>query len=417
MINKKKIIVLPNDLTSSFFVNEIPYLKEYFDDVKIICYNKPSLDAEKIIQTYNLECSFLSLHNFNFRNLISLLKWFLSSQVREEVIHQFSLSKKGIKKICYILLYGIYNVLTSEYLEQEILKTSTGSPIVLYSYWLSRTAYSIINVKEKHPNYLIKAISRAHRYDLYEEENELNYLPFRKPILKGLDNIYPISNDGYIYLLDKYSVFFTNTNLKSKLCVSRLGTFNKKDIKKIVREKKDIVIASCSFVVNVKRLDLIIGAVHYMQMKGMKIKWIHIGDGPLMDSIKAMADRELQNGSFQFLGRVNNDSILETYQKSDVDYFINLSDSEGIPVSIMEAMSVGIPIIARYVGGTREIVTNNNGCLLEGEEINLTIYEYIRNREVQIKRYKESSDSARETWNSYYSAHKNYEQFYNLIMR
>ena len=79
-----------------------------------------------------------------------------------------------------------------------------------------------------------------------------------------------------------------------------------------------------------------------------------------------------------------------------MDYFINLSDSEGIPVSIMEAMSVGIPIIARDVGGNREIVTNNNGCLLEGDEINLTIYEYILNREVQIKRYKESSESARE---------------------
>ena len=31
--------------------------------------------------------------------------------------------------------------------------------------------------------------------------------------------------------------------------------------------------------------------------------------------------------------------------------FINMSDSEGVPVSIMEALSIGIPVIARAVGG------------------------------------------------------------------
>ena len=40
-----------------------------------------------------------------------------------------------------------------------------------------------------------------------------------------------------------------------------------------------------------------------------------------------------------------------------IDLFINTSSSEGVPVSIMEALSVGIPIIATDVGGTKEIVT------------------------------------------------------------
>lgn len=42
-----------------------------------------------------------------------------------------------------------------------------------------------------------------------------------------------------------------------------------------------------------------------------------------------------------------------------------MSDSEGIPVSIMEAMSFGIPVIARNVGGMSEIVNEENGLLLE----------------------------------------------------
>ena len=47
-----------------------------------------------------------------------------------------------------------------------------------------------------------------------------------------------------------------------------------------------------------------------------------------------------------------------------MNLFINLSDSEGIPVTIMDAFSVGIPVIARDVGGISEIVSNQNGVLL-----------------------------------------------------
>lgn len=46
--------------------------------------------------------------------------------------------------------------------------------------------------------------------------------------------------------------------------------------------------------------------------------------------------------------------------------FINVSSSEGLPVSIMEACSFGIPIIATNVGGTAEIVQAGvNGILLK----------------------------------------------------
>ena len=45
--------------------------------------------------------------------------------------------------------------------------------------------------------------------------------------------------------------------------------------------------------------------------------------------------------------------------------FINLSSSEGIPVSIMEAQSFGIPVIATNVGGSGEIVVSETGVLVD----------------------------------------------------
>ena len=44
--------------------------------------------------------------------------------------------------------------------------------------------------------------------------------------------------------------------------------------------------------------------------------------------------------------------------------FVNVSESEGIPVSIMEALAAGVPVLATDVGGTSELVGENNGILL-----------------------------------------------------
>lgn len=49
---------------------------------------------------------------------------------------------------------------------------------------------------------------------------------------------------------------------------------------------------------------------------------------------------------------------------NDFDLFVNMSLSEGIPVSIMEAISFGIPIIATNVGGNAEIVNDETGVLI-----------------------------------------------------
>ena len=50
---------------------------------------------------------------------------------------------------------------------------------------------------------------------------------------------------------------------------------------------------------------------------------------------------------------------------------MNVSESEGIPVSIMEASSFGIPVIATNVGGVGEIVENGyNGLLLNKDFLN-----------------------------------------------
>lgn len=65
----------------------------------------------------------------------------------------------------------------------------------------------------------------------------------------------------------------------------------------------------------------------------------------------------------KFIGWVSKDKKIGYLNKSDV--FILPSYNEGLPISILEAMSYELPIISTNVGGIPEIVDSNNGILIE----------------------------------------------------
>jgi glycosyltransferase involved in cell wall biosynthesis len=97
------------------------------------------------------------------------------------------------------------------------------------------------------------------------------------------------------------------------------------------------------------------------------------------------------------------------YRSQKVDGFILLSDSEGIPVSIMEALSYGIPVIATDTGGVSEIVTDTNGILLPSNpEIGkiasaINGLKNFRNREIRAQ--------IKEQVYLNYAADKNFPEF------
>ena len=93
--------------------------------------------------------------------------------------------------------------------------------------------------------------------------------------------------------------------------------------------------------------------------------------------------------------------------------FINVSSSEGLPVSIMESSSCGLPTIATDVGGTGEIVSDGvNGRLISANpmprEIAAAVEEFARMDSDAFDRW---SAAARETWATHFDSDRNYRQF------
>lgn len=400
----EKIILFPGTIDSPFFLNEIEYIKKEFEIMKVYTYQGDKSKFDKISQKYNF--TYEVIPNISLKSFFSLhfIYWFFSKDVVKEIKNNFSFNLSGIKKIFYMLYYG--NFAVTNYIKLKKLLKNNNEKIYLYSFWLSRGAYSISYYKKKLDSKSLVNISRAHRYDLYEERNDLNYLPFRKFINDNLDKIAFISEDGREYFKEKYKF-----NSLEKYFVSRLGTENKLSLKKIIKNKNKICIASCSSIIQVKRLDLIIDILSQINIDFF---WIHIGSGELEKEIKEYAIKKLKKDSYKFLGKLNNSAILQTYIDYDVDYFINMSDSEGVPVSIMEAISLGIPVIARNVGGNIEIVNHDNGLIIEKLTID-NIDNFFRLRIENEEKYMKISEKARDTWRNEYNSQKNYEKFIREI--
>lgn len=231
----------------------------------------------------------------------------------------------------------------------------------------------------------VKVFVRLHGYDLYLERNH-GYIPFRNELFKKAGLLLPVSNVGKQYL---EKIFKVESN---KILVSRLGTNSIGKSSASLDNKLRVV--TCSAMVHVKRIERLVKALQ--QITDINIIWTHIGDGHLRSGIEQLAEQLPANIEKRFQGQVSSENVLKYYLDNPVDLFINTSESEGVPVAIMEAMSAGIPIIASNVGGTSEIVDESFGQLVENNSeqptsIALAIAKFYKSSDAQKQKFRNAA--------------------------
>lgn len=145
---------------------------------------------------------------------------------------------------------------------------------------------------------------------------------------------------------------------------------------------------------------------------GQQIEWTHFGNGVERQKfIERVAHEFPPNARGYFPGYQTQQHLIQTYLEKPTDVFVNVSSTEGTPVSIMEAISCGIPVIATAVGGNVEIVREKNGLLLSKnptpDEIADALLNVCDNREFWQKKRKGSH----EVWQERYNEMTNFEAF------
>lgn len=194
-------------------------------------------------------------------------------------------------------------------------------------------------------------VVRAHGYDLYEERAASGYLPVRPFLFRRADRVLTISEDGAKYIARRHQ------QARGRIAVSRLGVFGPERAPALAPGDR-VTVVSCSAVSDIKRVGLILEAVQELarMLPARQVRWVHFGDGPLMSSLRDSAADLPEDVTAELRGHVSNAEVLDLYRQERVDLFVNASTTEGVPVSIMEAIAHGIPVVATAVGGTPEIV-------------------------------------------------------------
>jgi glycosyltransferase involved in cell wall biosynthesis len=143
--------------------------------------------------------------------------------------------------------------------------------------------------------------------------------------------------------------------------------FKKKDTnyrQKLGISNDAVVITFVGRLIYAKGVQDLISAFAKIKDTAPNAKLLIVGDGPYRAELEKLAHQTDCHSSILFLGQKNQAELIEILSAADI--FVNPSYSEGLPTSVMEAASIGLPIIASDVGGTGEIIADyKTGILIK----------------------------------------------------
>jgi glycosyltransferase involved in cell wall biosynthesis len=161
---------------------------------------------------------------------------------------------------------------------------------------------------------------------------------------------------------------------------------NTADIRKeFSLEQDDIVIGFIGRIVPAKGLEYLLNALPYLKEEFKSIKLLIVGEGSLVEELKARAKKNNIFDNILFTGRRRDiPDIL-----ASINIFVMPSIAEGLPNALLEAMAMGKPIVTTEVGGIPEIVKNGfNGLLVPPRDtlsLSKAIKELISNDRLAAK--------------------------------
>jgi glycosyltransferase involved in cell wall biosynthesis len=397
MSSKKKIIIIsssyPYGLKETFLHNEVLYLSKYFE-IEIYPVIKSIPGATPVSVPPNVTFHEPIVQNNYFKRIYSGL--LNLSPIAFYIRDLGLLLKKGgsfkEKFTRWFLDLLIFRTIYSSSAFRSIQSTDAT---IVYFYWAGQPVQLFRKLNKD-------IFIRVHGGEVDLERNK-GYIPILKHKIIRQNNIcyLPISQKAVSMLLAVQPVHYY---------INRLGVFNR-GTNPEPQETDRIRIVSCSNLIPLKRVHLIIEALTKVNVP---VEWIHFGDGPLSGKINNLVKTLGNMVSAHIMGRVKNEVIMTYYATNPIDLFINVSEVEGVPVSVMEAFSFGIPCFATDVGGTGEIVNETNGYLAS-KDFNISeLYNYIKNVRT-LSKTKQLRINARQSWQELCNATTNYQELTNVF--
>lgn len=280
---------------------------------------------------------------------------------------------------------------------------------VYYTFWYSTGTMALVLEKQKHPE--MKIATRAHGYDLYNERQPCGQL-FKSFMDPYIDFIGFISRTGRDYYLQHFAVKENQDAYR----VCYLGVPDN-GLNPGATDGAPMELFSCSNVIPLKRVELLVQAISLLNFP---VHWYHAGNGESFEKVTALCHELLDskpNVKWEMPGAIPNTEVVKYYQQQHVDLFLTSSETEGLPVSIMEAYSYGVPVAATAVGGIPEMVNLGTGYLLPENPTPQEIAEVIEKHQNASATARASlSLNARQLWFNSFHDKKNHEKFAKALL-
>jgi glycosyltransferase involved in cell wall biosynthesis len=396
-----KVFFFTNEVEISFVRQEVLNLSGSFDRVIVYAFNKgKEMNFPENVQVIEADYSGYSTAKMLSAHFFSVLGISIKEFFRAPV---------------YLLhpsryLKAISQLLRCFYLADEFKRNAAGKfekKDVFYTFWFNQwaTVLSIFVQKGIIDDYC----SRAHGTDLYEHRvPETKTIPFRWYQMKQVKNVFSVSEKGMDYLKQRYPAY------REKVFTSYLGTSD--EGLAAFNEKEIFTIVSCAHVRNIKRIHLIPGIIARLEFD---VKWIHIGNENPASNDPAVSlyfkNKESlklkKNVTVECKGKLTSGEILNLYRTTSINLFISVSETEGLPVTMMEAISFGIPVLSTDVGGCNEIVNETTGILVPKEFDPAIVADCIEQFRRSAKNSLTYRSKVREYWKNNFDGSINFPLF------
>jgi glycosyltransferase involved in cell wall biosynthesis len=391
---------------NGFIPQEIDVLRRYFETIQLIpC--KTGDSRERITApNVTVRTDYATFRGSRLRRLLFILRSVMDRRFLRELSFRPAMFLLEPRAFVSALRQHVIARMTERWIRR--LSGVSWADAVLYTWWFDGTTLGLATFGGRSG---VPVITRAHGSDLYEHRQSPEYIPFRKLSLERVKLVFSASEAGARHLASRYP------SAREKVRVSLLGV---SDPGFVSRPSTDGVlrIVSCSVCLPVKRIDLLIRGIAALGRAEpqRQVEWTHIGDGPDKESLASLAAATMPaNVRHRMLAYPGSSGLFDFYRSQPVDLFINTSKSEGTPVTIMEAISVGIPVIATAVGGNVEIVTEENGAVIPANAEPGEIADAITRLMRDTTRLSRLRSGSRAKWEREYAATRNYTNFARTI--
>ena len=287
----------------------------------------------------------------------------------------FTIYKLGKNKdLIFVNGLGTETTIANIFLKKKIIRKIVGDPV-----W--ERAYSKAKISES--------------FDEFQVKNYGFSISFQKKVRS-----FSIKKSDIVVTPSQHlKNFILNLGFKNKIEIINNGVFIPKENTNIFTNDQ-INITILSRLVSHKNIEKIIKAIS--DLNSPLINLNIIGDGPELNQLQKITLESNNKDNIIFHGKLNRDEIDHIFLNSDI--YIQASNYEGLPHSLLEAMSYGIPVLCTPVGECKEILGNEDrGYILDlpvsKNNIKSKINEIIGEKNIANKKGEKGKDFITEKYN------------------